>query len=152
MSITNIFVASDHSGIELKAKIISYIKSLNKFSVTNCGPNTSESVDYPDFARIVCNNVVQDLSNNFGILICGTGFGMELAANKFKSIRAVNIVNVDMASLAIQHNNINVLTLSARFVDAGTNIKIIEKVLNSSFEGGRHINRINKICDIENGK
>ena len=142
----NIFIGSDHAGIQLKQKILDYFAN-SKYHFIDQGPNSSESVDYPDFAFKVASQVIQN--NALGILICGTGFGMSIAANKVKGIRAVTIVRSDMASLAKEHNNANIITISARFVSFEKNIKIINNFLNASFGGDRHQKRLDKISHYE---
>lgn len=147
--IEKIYIASDHAGVELKKIVFDFIAKTKKINVVDLGPTTGEnSVDYPDFAYKVGKSV-QSTPNSFGILICGTGFGMAIAANKVNGIRAVPIVIAKMAPLAIEHNNINVLCLSARFVDESENLKIVELVLDAQFLGERHEDRVNKISKIE---
>lgn len=141
-----IYIASDHTGIELKKQIINYFS--RQHELIDEGPNTSDSVDYPDFAYKVAKQVADN--HAIGVLICGTGFGMCIAANKIKGIRAIDIVRSDMANLAKEHNNANIITLSARFVTHEENIKIVEKFLNANFVGERHQKRLDKISMIEN--
>jgi ribose 5-phosphate isomerase B len=142
----NIYIASDHSGIKMKSDIIQHFA--NKFNIVDLGPFTNDSVDYPDYAYKTAQEVIKNKS--IGILICGTGFGMVIASNKVKGIRATNIVRSDMASLAKQHNNANIITLSARFVSLEENIKIIDNFINATFDGERHQKRIDKITNYEN--
>lgn len=141
-----IYIGSDHAGIDLKSKIIDHFK--NQYDFIDEGPFTSDSVDYPDFAFKVANKVIEN--NAIGILICGTGFGMCIAANKVKGIRATTIVRSDMASLAKEHNNANIITISARFVDIDENIRIINNFLTATFGGERHQKRLDKISQYEN--
>lgn len=141
-----IYIGSDHAGVELKRQIIEHFK--NQYEFIDEGPFTNDSVDYPDFAFKVATQVVKN--NAIGILICGTGFGMCIAANKVKGIRAVDIVREDMANLAKEHNNANIITISARFVDFEQNIKIIDNFLNAKFGGERHQKRLDKISQYEN--
>jgi ribose 5-phosphate isomerase B len=140
-----IYIGSDHAGFEMKTNVINHFQ--NKYKMVDEGPFNNESVDYPDYAFKVAKQVVNN--NAIGILICGTGFGMCIAANKVKGIRAAGIVRSDMASLAREHNNANIITLSARFVSLDENIKIIEAFLNSSFGGERHQRRLDKISNQE---
>jgi ribose 5-phosphate isomerase B len=143
----NIYIASDHAGVELKQKILNYFVG-SKYTFIDEGPNTTDSVDYPDFAFKVAKQVL--INNAIGILICGTGFGMCIAANKVKNIRAVSIVRSDMAALAKEHNNANIITISARFVNFDENIRIINNFLNATFGGERHQKRLDKISQQEN--
>ena len=137
-----IALASDHGGYELKEKIYNYL--LDKgYDVINFGTDSSESCDYPIFAKKVCNAILND---NFerGILICGTGIGMSMMANRFKGIRAVNAPDTVVAYLARKDENANVLTLGARLLSFRQMLKIIKVFLTSEFEGGRHCRRIAK--------
>jgi ribose 5-phosphate isomerase B len=145
-----IYIGSDHAGYEMKSKIVNYLE-LHSHDVKDLGVNSSDSVDYPDYAFAVGEYVSKD-SSSIGILICGTGFGMCFAVNKVKGIRAVDVVRSDMASLAKRHNNANVLCLSGRFVSYEDNVNIIENFLHSEYEGGRHQERIDKITNYENKK
>jgi ribose 5-phosphate isomerase B len=140
-----IYIGSDHAGVELKEKIIKHFSKQYQFQ--DEGPFTNDSVDYPDFAFKVANQVIKN--NALGILICGTGFGMSIAANKVKGIRAVSIIRSDMASLAKEHNNANIITLSARFVSFEENVRIINNFLNAKFGGERHQKRLDKITACE---
>ena len=137
-----IYIGNDHAGYKMKMSIIKLLK--NKYNFIDLGSNNEESTDYPIYAKKVCNAVLKN-KNNMGILICGTGFGMNIAANKFKGIRATNIINPLMASLAKEHNNCNVITLSARFNTINNNIKIINNFINTTFLGGKHLKRIKMI-------
>ena len=136
-------IASDHAGFEMKKKIIEYLES-NNFSLIDRGPTNTDSVDYPDFAKMVCNDLTDDDANR-GILICGSGQGMAMVANKHKGIRAALCVNEEMAELARAHNDANVLTIGARLVDESTAISCVDKFFSTPFEGERHIKRVNKI-------
>ena len=136
----NIFIASDHAGYHLKQNLI------NKFPtiLTNLGTNSDQSVDYPDFAHIL-NDKVKSSPNNLGILICGSGVGMSIAANRDPYIRAGLVFNAEIAKLIRQHNDANVLVLPGRFIDVQEAIKCVENFLNTKFESGRHKKRIDKI-------
>ena len=136
-------IASDHAGFEMKKKIMEHLKN-NDFSLIDRGPDSSESVDYPDFANKVCNDLV-DKDANRGILICGSGQGMAMVANKHKGIRAALCVNQEMAELARAHNDANILTIGARLVDESTAISCVDKFFSTPFDGDRHIKRVNKI-------
>jgi len=136
-------IASDHAGFEMKNKIIEYLES-NNFILIDRGPANTDSVDYPDFAKMVCTDLADDDANR-GILICGSGQGMAMVANKHKGIRAALCVNEEMVELARAHNDANVLTIGARLVDESTAISCVDKFFSTPFEGDRHIKRVNKI-------
>lgn len=141
-----IYIGSDHAGFELKKNIIDNYNTLNLFQ--DCGCFNKNSVDYPDIAKIVCDNINKDLNNNIysiGILICGTGIGMSIAANKFKNIRCALVHNIYTSEMAKKHNNANVLTFGSRIINFNQTIDIINKFLDSEFDGGRHIERLNKL-------
>ena len=135
-----IFIASDHAGFDLKQNLLNQFPQI----LTNLGTNSDQSVDYPDFAHILVNEV-KSSSNNLGILICGSGVGMSIAANRDPNIRAGLVHNAEIAKLIRQHNDANVLVLPGRFIDVQEAIKCVENFLNTEFESGRHKNRINKI-------
>lgn len=135
-----IFIASDHAGFNLKEHIISSIK----FNFKDLGTSSEEKVDYPDFAK----KLILEINNNkhsFGILICGSGIGMAIAANRNKSIRAGLAFTPEIAKLMRQHNNANVLVLPGRFIDIHEARKCVDIFLNTNFIGGRHQDRINKL-------
>ena len=134
-----LYIASDHAGFALKSKLCDFFKSL-----VDLGTNSEESVDYPDFAHKLTNEVLKD-KNNLGILICGTGVGMSMAANRVKGIRAGLVSNSEIARLIRQHNNANVLVLPGRFMDEEEAIKSVETFFETEFEAGRHQARIDKI-------
>ena len=136
-------IASDHAGFAMKKKIMEYLES-NDFSLIDRGPDNSDSVDYPDFAKKVCNDLVEEDADR-GILICGSGQGMAMVANKYKGIRAALCVSEEMTELARAHNDANILTLGARLVDESTAISCVDKFFSTPFEGDRHIKRVNKI-------
>ena len=135
-----IFIASDHAGFDLKQNLLNQFPKI----LTNLGTNSDQSVDYPDFAHILVNEV-KSSSNNLGILICGSGVGMSIAANRDSSIRAGLVHNAEIAKLIRQHNDANVLVLPGRFIDVQEAIKCVENFLNTEFESGRHKKRIDKI-------
>ena len=134
-----LFIASDHAGFALKDKLCDHYKSL-----VDLGTNSEESVDYPDFAHKLTAEVLKDV-NNLGILICGTGVGMSMAANRVKGIRAGLVSNNEIARLIRQHNNANVLVLPGRFMDEEEAIKSVKIFIETEFEAGRHQARIDKI-------
>ena len=136
-------LASDHAGFNLKERIKKFLIK-KKIKVIDLGPKNESSVDYPDFARKVARNVVTKKSN-IGILVCGSGMGMAIAANKHKKIRAALCYSVKNAKLSRLHNNANIITLGARLINKNTAFKCIDVFLNTKFEGGRHIKRIKKI-------
>ncbi len=144
---SKIAIGSDHAGFLLKKEIIEYLRSKN-FDVLDCGTYSEQSADYPDYAKIVAEKV-STKEADFGILFCGTGIGVSIAANKVKGIRAANVYNEEMAILAKQHNDANVICLGARFIAPYYATKIIDSFFNSTFEGGKHKRRIDKISLIE---
>jgi len=133
-----IFIASDHAGYEMKTKLHRY------FSMIDLGTNSSESVDYPDFANKLTNEVLQN-KGSLGILICGTGVGMSIAANRTKGIRAGLVSSVKIARLIRQHNNANVLVIPGRFMEELEAKNCVQAFIDTQFEAGRHAGRINKI-------
>ncbi|MFL2895924.1 MAG: ribose 5-phosphate isomerase B [Candidatus Pelagibacter sp.] len=138
-----IFISSDHAGFNLKNEII---KKLNKkkYKITNLGPYTDNSVDYPIFAKKVAKKVSKNKSY-FGILVCGSGAGMAMAANKVKKIRAAMCYNEKNTKLSRLHNNANIITVGARLISKNLAIKLINVFLKTKFEGGRHLRRIKNI-------
>ncbi len=138
-----IAVGSDHAGFEYKKTVLSWLER-NGYEINDMGPYNEESVDYPDYARKVAIAVAEGQCDS-GVLLCGTGIGVSIAANKIKGIRAALACSPEFASLARQHNNANIICLPARFTDAS----IIEQTLHNwfmtDFEGGRHEKRVNKI-------
>ena len=138
-----IVIASDHGGFELKEKIIAYLKEKN-IDVSDFGTNSSESCDYPIFAKKVCNAI---LNNEFdrGILICGTGIGMSICANRFKGIRAACVSDTYSAKMTRAHNNSNVLCFGARVVGYGLATEIVDTWLEINYEGERHQKRVDML-------
>ncbi|MBQ2891877.1 MAG: ribose 5-phosphate isomerase B [Bacilli bacterium] len=139
-----IYIGSDHAGYLLKEEIVKYLN--DKYEVVNCGPFGMDSVDYPDYAVKVCKEVKEDV---VGILVCYTGIGMSMAANKFKGVRAALVGKVEDAILTREHNNANVLCLSAKNTPVDLAIEIVEKFLTTEFTYGRHERRVNKINEID---
>jgi ribose 5-phosphate isomerase B len=137
-----IIIGNDHAGLDFKHHIITYLKSKN-IEVIDVGSSEKASVDYPDYAQIVSKEVLKD-SNALGILICGTGIGMSIAANKYKGIRAALIYDIDTATLAKAHNKANVICLGSRKTSHIDATKMIEAFLDTDFES-RHQRRIDKI-------
>ena len=140
-----IAIASDHGGVELKNKIIDYFKRLN---FLDFGTNSTDSVDYPDYAKKVSKAILSNQAD-LGILICGTGIGISIAANRYHGIRAALLYNDEVAKLAKQHNNANILVFGGRTMNADDVIRRIELFLNENFEGGRHQKRLDKIEQTE---
>ena len=138
-----ICIASDHAGYNLKETIKDHLIDKH-ISIFDLGPYENKSVDYPDYAKKVTNDIISQVSD-FGILICGTGQGMAITANKQVGIRAALCYEPEIAELSRSHNDCNVLTLGARFIDSNVAIKCILKFINTPFEGGRHQDRIDKI-------
>lgn len=138
----NIIIGSDHAGYELKLQLISFFSDTHKF--TDVGTNSLESCDYPDYAHQVANAVSKN-EYEFGILICGSGTGVNITANKHKNVRSALSWIPEIAKLAREHNNANVLALPARFISFEVAKKIVEVFLSTNFEGGRHLNRVSKI-------
>ena len=140
-----IAIGGDHAGFQLKEIIKSKLEADGYF-LEDFGPFSDQSVDYPDFVHPVANSVEKG-EFNFGILICGSGNGVAMTANKHKGIRAAVCWNEMLAKLARAHNNANILCLAGRFLDDELAMEIVDIFLKTSFDGGRHINRIKKITD-----
>ena len=138
-----IAVGSDHAGYEMKKFVLSWLER-HGYDFEDMGPYSEESVDYPDYARKVAESVAHG-NHDQGILMCGTGIGVSIAANKVPGIRAALACSPEFAALARQHNNANVLCFSARFNDVEAAGRILESWFGSEFEGGRHQRRIDKI-------
>lgn len=136
-------VAADHGGYELKTVLLPELRALG-FDVLDFGTNSLESVDYPDFAEKVAV-AVETGKARFGLLICGTGIGMSIAANRHRKIRAALCHDVTTARLARQHNDANVMTLGGRMIGSETAKDCLRTFLSTSFEGGRHVRRIAKL-------
>ena len=141
--VVTVYIGGDHAGYEYK-DIIKKSLTAKGFSVDDKGTHSADSVDYPDFAHPVADAVAQD-KNSFGILICGSGNGVCMAANKHKDIRAALCWNEELAALARQHNNANILCIPARFVSEALAEKMVEAFTTTDFEGGRHERRVEKI-------
>ena len=138
-----IFIASDHAGYSLKEAIKK--KFNKKFKFEDLGTNSQDfSVNYPDYAHNLCKKV-EIKKNNIGILVCGSGMGMSMAANRHKKIRAAVCYSVKNTQLSRLHNNANVITLGSRLISKNTAFKCIEVFVNTKFEGGRHLQRVKKI-------
>lgn len=144
MSKKRIAIASDHAGFKLKNDLLVYLLEADLYELTDMGPDSAESVDYPDYAHPLAT-AVENGEADLGILICGSGNGVCITANKHKGIRAALCWEEELGSLARQHNNANVLCLPARFISKQKAFKIADAFLTAEFEGGRHENRVNKI-------
>lgn len=141
-----IIIGSDHAGVEMKAEIMRVLEQ-EGHKVMDCGTYSLESVDYPDIAEKVSKEVLRQ--DAMGVLICGTGIGISIAANKIKGIRAALCQDVYTARLARQHNNANIVALGARVIGHGLAQEIVRTFIQTEFEGGRHQRRIDKITNIE---
>lgn len=139
----NISIGGDHAAVEHKAAIIQKLESTGH-TVTNHGTDTEDSVDYPDFGHPVAEDVESGKAD-LGIVICGSGNGINMTVNKHAGIRSALCWNTELASLARQHNNANVLALPARFIDIELALQCVDAFINEEFEGGRHERRVNKI-------
>tara|TARA_B100000886_G_C20396238_1_gene480497 strand:- start:835 stop:1275 length:441 start_codon:yes stop_codon:yes gene_type:complete len=139
----NVIIGSDHAGFELKLKIIEN-KFKEKIYFSDVGTFTRESVDYPDYGKLVAQKVD---SGKFllGVLICGSGVGMSIVANRYKNVRAALCINENMAKLSRQHNDANIIVLGSRLISFEQAIKCLEGFFFTNFEKGRHIARINKL-------
>lgn len=141
-------IAGDHAGFEEKQLMIEYLRELGH-EVLDRGPDSDARVDYPDFAKLVADDVVSGAADR-GVLVCGTGIGMAVAANKVRGIRAANVTSPEFAALAREHNDANVVTVSGRFVTDEVNRAIVKTFLETGFGGGRHAGRVAKIAALEN--
>ena len=138
-----IFISSDHAGFSLKDQIYTKLKKRN-YRITNLGPFNDKSVDYPIYAKKLANTVSRNKSS-FGILVCGSGTGMAMAANKVKNIRAAVCYNVKNTKLSRLHNNANIITVGSRLISKNLALKLVNIFLKTKFESGRHLRRIKKI-------
>ena len=138
-----IFISSDHAGFKLKETIKMYLKR-KKYKYFDLGPENDNSVDYPDFAHKVAKKVKLN-KNNVGILVCGSGTGMNIAANKHKNVRAAQCFNLKSTKLSRLHNDANIITLGSRLISKKNAFKFIKIFLNTKFDGGRHLRRVKKI-------
>ena len=138
-----ISIGNDHAGVEYKNYIKEYLLVKN-IEVNNYGTDSLDSVDYPDFAHPVSNDV-NEKKSDLGILICGSGNGVCMTANKYKNVRAALCWNKELASLSKSHNNANIVCIPARFIEKEEALEIIKTFILQEFEGGRHERRVNKI-------
>ena len=143
IKVKNIILASDHAGFKLKEEIKNFlIKKRNK--VMDLGTYNKNSVDYPDFAHRLSRKIKRS-NKQFGILVCGSGLGMSIAANRHKNIRAALCYNIKNTKLSRKHNNANVITVGSRLTKKNVALQCVKAFLNTMFEGGRHLRRVKKI-------
>ena len=142
-----ISIGSDHAGFEQKQLLVDYLTG-EGCTVIDRGPDNDDRVDYPDYAELVARDVAEGLVDR-GVLVCGTGIGMAMAADKVPGVRAANIVSPEFAALCREHNDANVITLSGRFVPLEENKRILDVFLSTDFGGGRHEGRVKKIMALD---
>lgn len=143
-----IYITSDHIGFLLKSILLEYLKSKN-IEAIDLGPFDNTRINYTDYAKKLCEIILKEKESK-GILICGTGIGMSMSANRFKGIRAALCTNEYMAKMTIQHNNANILCLGSRVIGEELAKSIVDAFLTAEFEGGRHLARIiqlDQLCD-----
>ena len=138
----NISIGNDHAGVDYKNYIIKNLEE--KYNIVNHGTDDTNSVDYPDFAHPVSLDI-DNRKSDFGVLICGSGNGVAMTANKYKKVRAALCWSEEIAKLAKQHNNANVVCIPARFISKEEALQIVKSFIDTNFEGGRHERRVNKI-------
>ena len=140
-----IAISNDHAGTDLKIYILDYLKNHN-YEVINLGTDKNESVDYPDFAFKIAK-LFKEEKIDYGVLICGSGIGISIAANRFPHIRAALCNDIVSCELARLHNDANILVLGGRLISKDLAIECINKFLNTNFEGGKHLNRVQKLSN-----
>ncbi len=141
-----IFIGSDHGGFGLKSEVLTYLENDKKeYEIIDLGTYSEDSVNYPEYGHKVANSVMSNLENSFGIVICGTGIGISISANKVKGIRAALCHSVEYAKLSREHNNANILAMGGRFTTIENAKDMIDTFLSTEFEGGRHIGRVEEI-------
>jgi ribose 5-phosphate isomerase B len=143
IDLKKIFIASDHAGFKLKENIKTFLIKRN-YNYTDLGPSNNNRVDYPDFAHKVAKKVKTN-KNNVGILVCGSGMGMNITANRHKNVRAAQCFNLKSTKLSRLHNDANIITLGSRLLKKNMVMNLVNIFLNTKFEGGRHKKRIKKI-------
>ena len=143
IKVRKIILASDHAGFKLKEEIKNFLIKKRK-KVMDLGTYSKNSVDYPDFAHRLSKKIKRN-SSQFGILVCGSGVGMSIAANRHKNIRAALCYNIKNTKLSRKHNNANVIAIGSRFTKKNKALKFVKVFINTDFEGGRHLRRIKKI-------
>jgi len=142
-----LIIGSDHGGLEMKDALVKVLSSRN-LDVNDCGTDNGDSVDYPDFAEKVAGAVSRGEAER-GILVCGTGIGMSIVANKFPGVRAALAADEFMAQMAKEHNNANILVLGGRVLSVELATKMVNVWLDTAYEGGRHQLRLDKITQVE---
>ena len=147
MNIKKITIGCDHAACEMKAQVIEHLKARG-IEAIDVGTYSSDSCNYPDYAHALCKNI-QDGVTELGILICGTGIGMSMAANKHRGIRAAACSDTFSARLTRQHNDANVLCFGARVVGIGLALDLVDNFIDADFEGGKHQTRVDMITAIE---
>lgn len=143
-----ILIASDHGGYALKSVLLAHLQNNTDWEFVDKGCHSESSVDYPDYAALVASEVSKGIAP-LGILICGTGIGMALTANKFKGVRASVVGDLYSARMTREHNDLNILCLGARVIGPGVAIDIVDLFLKTPFAAGRHLVRLDKITTIE---
>ena len=146
-----IFIGADSAGYLLKEEVKKHLTDLG-YDVTDCGTDSEASCHYPIFASLVCENVVKDLTGSFGILICGTGIGMSMCANKYNGIRAALCADTYSAKMTRVHNDANVICMGARVTGSCLALDILDSFLSAEYEGGRHAIRVGMMMDIEKNR
>tara|TARA_Y100000590_G_scaffold343456_1_gene392439 strand:+ start:364 stop:789 length:426 start_codon:yes stop_codon:yes gene_type:complete len=141
--VKKLILASDHAGFKLKEEIKKFLVKKRK-KVVDLGAYNTKSVDYPDFAHRLSNKIKKN-NNQFGILVCGSGVGMSIAANKHKNVRAALCYDLKSTKLSRKHNNANVMTIGSRMIKKDKALKCVTAFINTSFDGGRHLRRVKKI-------
>lgn len=139
-----ILIASDHAGFQLKEHIINFLFK-EKISIIDLGPEDQSSVDYPDFAKKLSKKIT---NSNFGILVCGSGIGMSIMANRYKKVRGALVYSDKTSKLAREHNNANVLILGSRVTNKNNALKIVQTFFKTKFLKGRHLRRVNKFKNV----
>jgi ribose 5-phosphate isomerase B len=147
MASKKLFTGSDHAGFELRGRMVAHLRALG-FEVDDLGSPSAESTDYPDWAAVV-GRAVRDQPGSLGVLLCGTGLGVCMAANKIHGVRAVDAWSVEAARLSRAHNDANVLCVGARLMPEATAFSVVDAWLDTEFEGGRHARRVEKIAALE---
>lgn len=144
-------IGADHGGVDLKEEVKMVLKEFRDIEVTDVGTFGTDSVDYPDIAEKVCDAIISGKADR-GILLCGTGLGISIAANKFKGIRCAVCHDVFSAKMSRSHNDANILAMGGRVIGYGSAGEVVRAWITTEFSGGRHERRINKISALENRK
>ncbi len=150
MSVKKIYIGADSAGFMLKEELVKHLEELG-YTVVDCGTDSAASCHYPDFAAAVCHGVLDDSEKCYGVLVCGTGVGMSMCANKYRGIRAALCGDTYSAKMTRQHNDANVLCMGARVIGSCLAMDILDAFLANEFEGGRHATRVAMMSEIENG-